>query len=135
MNRGFTIIELLVVLAIIGLLVAVAMPSFGLVQRKGRDARRMHDIQTLQKALSLYDVAVGKFPTATVTTTLTGIDAVSLELLNKETIAAIPRDPSAPVRVYAYQSNTIGNTYTIYFCLETDSNPPYTPDCNNTVTP
>ena len=57
--RGFTIIELLVVLAIIGLLVAAASLSFGSAQRTGRDAQRMGDILAIAKAVDRSTIANG----------------------------------------------------------------------------
>jgi prepilin-type N-terminal cleavage/methylation domain-containing protein len=134
-NRGFTLIELLVVIAIIGLLVSVVVASFGTVQRKGRDARRISDVNTIQKALALYDSTVGSFPIATTVTNLTGSDSVSTTLVSAQALPVMPRDPSYPVNTYTYQSNAQGNAYTISFCLETDSIPNYSSGCGNTLTP
>ena len=58
-SRGFTIIELLVVLAIIGLLVAAASLSFSSAQRTGRDAQRMGDVLAISKAVDRSTIANG----------------------------------------------------------------------------
>ena len=60
--RGFTIIELLVVLAIIGLLVAAASLSFGSAQRTGRDAQRMGDVLNIAMAVDQTVTATGRYP-------------------------------------------------------------------------
>lgn len=52
--RGFTLIELLVVIAIIGLLASIITASLTTSRSKGRDARRVSDIKTIQVALDLY---------------------------------------------------------------------------------
>jgi len=52
--KGFTLIELLVVIAIIGLLATIIMGSLSSSRLKGRDARRIADIKTIQLALENY---------------------------------------------------------------------------------
>jgi len=134
-NRGFTIIELLVVIAIIGLLVSVVVASFGTVQRRGRDARRMGDVTSIQKALAIYVITNGLFPIETTEIDLTGVDNVSVALLSDGAIPTMPRDPAYPVYNYTYQSNAIGSAYVISFCLETDTIINYSAGCGNTLTP
>ncbi len=53
-RRGFTIVELLVVVAIIAILSAVAIASLVSSRAKGRDARRMADLNEVKNALDLY---------------------------------------------------------------------------------
>ena len=135
-KRGFTLIELLVVIAIIGLLVAGATASFGLVQRKGRDARRMSDVTSINKALASFAVTSGGvFPISTDPVTLTGSDGFSTMLISSSAIDAVPHDPGSPAYEYTYTSNASGSTYTISFCLETDTIKGYAPGCGNTITP
>lgn len=53
--RGFTLIELLVVIAIIGLLSSVILAVLSSARAKARDARRVADISTLNKAVAIYE--------------------------------------------------------------------------------
>ncbi len=53
-EEGFTLLEVLVVIAIIGILIAMGVASFSTVQKKGRDAKRMGDIKALQNAFEQY---------------------------------------------------------------------------------
>jgi len=134
--RGFTLIELLVVIAIIGLLASVAMASFGLVQRKGRDSRRMSDVTTIAKALASFVVTNGGvFPISTTPVIITGTDAFSAMLVGSGAIDAVPHDPASPRLDYTYVSDANGSTYTISFCLETDNIKSYAQGCGNTLTP
>ncbi len=60
--KGFTLIELLVVIAIIGLLSSVVLASLNTARARGRDARRLSDLQQVQIALELYRSDNGGYP-------------------------------------------------------------------------
>ncbi len=53
-QEGFTIIELLVVFAIIGLLATLTIASINTARVKSRDARRISDMRTMVNALEMY---------------------------------------------------------------------------------
>jgi prepilin-type N-terminal cleavage/methylation domain-containing protein len=59
---GFTLLELLVVVAIIGILVTVIIVSINSARAKGRDAKRMSDIQQINTAIQLYILTNGVPP-------------------------------------------------------------------------
>jgi general secretion pathway protein G len=134
-SRGFTILELLVIIAIIAILASAILVSLNGTQEKARDTRRMEDMSSLQKALQLYMIGNGHYPVETSTTTLTGSDPVMSALIASGAIAQTPTDPSSPVSDYSYISNQMGNEYWLGFCLETDTIANHTKGCGNTVTP
>ncbi|KKW21376.1 MAG: hypothetical protein UY64_C0022G0001 [Parcubacteria group bacterium GW2011_GWA1_51_12] len=51
---GFTLIELIVVIAIIGLLSSIVLTSLTRARQKARDARRVADIRQIRNALELF---------------------------------------------------------------------------------
>ncbi len=61
-QKGFTLIELIVVVALIGLLSVIGLTSYSRVQRNARDVKRMGDMKELRSALLLYKSINGRFP-------------------------------------------------------------------------
>jgi prepilin-type N-terminal cleavage/methylation domain-containing protein len=61
-RAGFTIIELLVVIAIIGMLASIIMVSLSAAKAKGRDARRLADLKSIQVAATLFSEDTGGPP-------------------------------------------------------------------------
>lgn len=56
---GFTLVELLVVITIIGILSTAAVVNLRTAKAKARDARRLSDIAQIRKALEVYNYLEG----------------------------------------------------------------------------
>lgn len=50
-KKGFTLLEMLVVIGIIAILVSLGFASYSTVQKKARDAKRKGDLGAMQKVL------------------------------------------------------------------------------------
>lgn len=121
LRKGFTIIELLVVLAIAALLLSGVLVLFQGARAKGRDATREQDIKTIQNALAIYATQAGRYPAYD--GFLTGSDVVSTTLVQTDALPQMPRDPLNQGNYrYAYTSAD-GSTYIVKYYLETDSIP------------
>ena len=62
LNKGFTLIELMVVIAIIAILATAGMASYRLISARSRDARRKTDLEQIRGALELYKANNGAYP-------------------------------------------------------------------------
>jgi len=63
-NKGFTLVELLVVMAILGILVTLIGGAFVSAQMRGRDAQRKSDLKQIANALELFYNDYGHYPDA-----------------------------------------------------------------------
>lgn len=61
-TKAFTLIEILIVIAIIGILSSVILVSLNRAREKARDANRLSDMHQMQVALELYYDSFGSYP-------------------------------------------------------------------------
>jgi len=62
-QKGFTLVELLIVIIIIGILATLVIVTFTGVQQKARDAKRQTDINALKTQLEAFYATTGYYPT------------------------------------------------------------------------
>ncbi len=62
-QRGFTLLEMMIVISIVGVLAAVAVPRFTNVLSMANTARVQSDLQVLNSAIVLYQAENGTYPT------------------------------------------------------------------------
>ncbi len=64
-RRGFTIVELLIVIAVIAILSGLTMFAYADTQKRSRDSQRRQDIKIIANALELYYSDNGEYPRIT----------------------------------------------------------------------
>lgn len=63
-RRGFTLIELMIVVAIIGILAAVAIPNFLEATNEAKAARIQADLSAIGAAVEIYHIKNGTYPSS-----------------------------------------------------------------------
>ncbi len=64
-NFGFTFVELLVVITIIGIIFASGVVAYGSITQRSRDTRRKADLEAIRQSLEMCRSLTGKYPDAT----------------------------------------------------------------------
>jgi prepilin-type N-terminal cleavage/methylation domain-containing protein len=121
-KKGFTLVELLIVVGLIGILIAITVTSYGTIQKKSRNSRRMNDLKAVQNALEQYaSDNNGQYPTTT-------YDQLDVKYIPGTT------KPSDPKTSCLYkQTNPTTSTYTICADLEGIGTFDCSATCNGTA--
>ncbi len=61
-QQGFTIIEMLIVVLVIGILATLVIVTYSGIQVKNRDAKRRNDIEAIAMQLEVYNASHGAYP-------------------------------------------------------------------------
>ena len=96
-RRGFTLVELIVVISILGVLAGIAIPRFMSSTEAAKRAKIMADLRTVDSATTIYYATKGTYPDNTNATK---------DLYKSGLLAAIPVPPSSV-------KSPDGTTYTI----------------------
>jgi len=111
--RGFTLVELLIVVAVIGIIAAIAIPNLIQTLDRARQKRSMADMRTLTNSVELYELDNSFYPKASNVLTLA-------QYLTPTYIKKIPQYDGWD-HLFLYQTTTsTGEDYTIA-CLGKDN--------------
>jgi len=102
-EKGFTLIELMVVVMIIGILAALAIPSFVNATTKSKQGKAKADLRTYGTALELYYTDNDTYP-----------ETGSLANLKPTYMKTIPDDPWGHDYVFVKNGTGASATYDLY---------------------
>lgn len=134
-NYGFTLVELLVVMAILGILTVITLGNFRSSQIKARDAQRKSDLRQIANAMEAYFNDNVRYPAASNgkikacgcgdgdLTCNWDDDAGQREFCDENNTVYMSKVPGDPVNEpnYFYRSN--GAYFQIYAILENNNDP------------
>jgi len=107
-NQGFTIVELLIVIVVIGILALLVITTYSGIQAKARNSKRTSDVKSLQTHLEAFFQDNGYYPSngdlnssSWLTTNMKGLDQNALSDPSSGGSKTIASAPAA--KVYAYQ--------------------------------
>ena len=142
MKLGFTLIELMVVIAIMGILITMGISSYKSTQMKSRDTRRKNDLAAVARALNLYLLDNDDYPlaepltgeikacgsAASVTVCEWGVDQFTNSAKDKPTtiyMVKLPIDPASNFNFsYIYKRSGAGQ-FQLYARLENSQDSDY----------
>ncbi|PIT94893.1 hypothetical protein COT98_01855, partial [Candidatus Falkowbacteria bacterium CG10_big_fil_rev_8_21_14_0_10_39_9] len=117
--KAFTLVEMLIVIAIIGVLMGVMTVSYSAIRQRARDTKRVKNIEQIQTALKLYFYNESSYPdNLTFDQALTGSTS-STTYMQIIPSAPTPTDGNCTSRQNAggYTANIASSSYQVAFCL------------------
>ncbi|MBI2593428.1 type II secretion system protein [Candidatus Daviesbacteria bacterium] len=135
-HKGFSLVEILVVIAIIGIISGLALSFTGALQKNTRDAQRSSDLSVLQSALQQYYADQNQYPLTlpAVGSAFNGCTGGSC----KTYLTRTPGDPNGSSYYYAPFGNIratdvcSANPCHFYYLCAKMENPPEGSTCRNT---
>ena len=128
-QKGFTLMELLIVMVILGILTTIVAGNFTSSQERARDTRRKGDLEALADALEIYYNDKGRYPDVDANGGMVGCGAGDAQPCNwgaefsdqNSTIymAKIPQENSTS-RQYYYDTSGTFQWFALYTRLEND---------------
>lgn len=107
-KKGFTLLELLIVIAVISILIGITLPRFRAVQEEGNIAKVKGELRTLQTAVESYYIHHNNvYPTVA--------QFANLSAERPQIVAGIPNDPfRTPAAAYQYALSPNSQYYVVY---------------------
>lgn len=128
-RKGFTLVEILIVIGIISILFSMGVGSYSAIQRNGRDSRRKADLEQIRAGLEMYRKTNNAYPTALPNPSPGLPFGAALTDGTNTYLQTLPQDPRATSRVYYY--TTSGADYTLATQLEGTSTCTSSPPANS----
>lgn len=100
--QGFTLIEIMVVVVILGILASIVVPNFMDKPDQARQAKAKQDIASMENAINLYKLSRIKYP-----------DGLQ-DLVSAGELSALPKDPWGNDYQYQKGGGRSGKVFDLY---------------------
>lgn len=131
---GFTLIEMLVVISIIGILATLVAANLNSARSRARDAERKSDLKNIETALRIYYNDKGSYPANDGVNQMKACEPGTDSCVwgNEWNIGTtvymqtLPKDPLSPTQDYRYTRGTVGDptdtdSFILQACMENKS--------------
>lgn len=110
-QSGFTVVELLIVIVVIGILAAITIVAYNGIQQRARNTTTISAVNTYVKLINLYMVGEGAYPLASsaclqVVTGSCSSRSATMDA-NLQKFGSLPSNPIYTHITYNYQTQTV----------------------------
>ena len=120
-SRGFTLVEMLLVIAIIGILATIVGLAVSSARAKARDVQRVDAVKTIQTALMSFKIDQGRYPTeaefASGSLIVTSTRGTTTYLVKIPSAPRVNDGVACASSTFNYIPATDGRTYLLGYCL------------------
>lgn len=117
-KKGFTLVELMIVITVIAILATIAVVTFTRVQKTARDSKRKEEMHSIVTALQGYYSEKSVYP---ISATSTAASTALTSALTTNYMSTVPTGPAGASGVntdYMYITNAAGQTFALCATLE-----------------
>ena len=128
-QEGFTLIEILIVVAIIGLLSSIILVGLGSFNARARDTSRITELRQTENGMALYYNKNQRYPDVVGDSWTSLTDALVGGGIG---VTKVPNDPTSG-QTYSYGVSSDGQSYVLAATLEDSGNSQLQKDVDGTV--
>ena len=122
-KKAFTLIELLIVIAVIGVLIAIILPNLIGMRERARDSKRKNDLAQLKTALRMYFNDYNSYPETSINDTICCSEPTSPCVFCADNIFAVAGQTYTKdlPEIYTYTPRNAGQGFLLSTILENAS--------------
>ena len=114
-RKGFTLVEILIVVVILGILAAIVIPQFTSATEEARSGNLSAQIKSIQNQIELFKAKTGAYPTLAelqAAVTKTGVTGEDWGILiDNDYLKTVPVNPAAPTAVRSLVGDSASDAF------------------------
>lgn len=121
-KKGFTLVELMIVITVIAILATIAVVSFSRVQKQARDTKRKGDLRALATALQAYFTEKNTYPGSDIAGLSTALVPTYIPMMPNNNTGDVMYTTGVAGNGYSYGVNQTVNTFGLCIDMEATGN-------------